>query len=233
MKIIAICSARDERLILPKTTDHLFRHGIDEILVTHPKADDSCADLIDHRVLQSVQEDPFHQQYEMTRLARMAKARLADWIIPFDADEFVCTTNGMTIREALSHVPGHIRTIYCPMALHLTMERRVTHAKPLPKVVFRAHEDIHVDWGQHNIKDPEPAIVGPLVIRELQYRDWEHFLAKIERSRKLHAEPHMKQLEEELGYGMHMVNLQRMDEEQLRKWWAEYQNQPTVVDPIT
>jgi hypothetical protein len=228
VKIIAVASVRDERTILPKTTDHLFRHGINEILVTHPQGDNSLWDIGDPRVLAGTQDTPFHQDHEMTRLARMAKARHADWIIPFDADEFICTTNGMTVKEALMAVPGKIRTIYCPMLLHITMEERVMPVKPLPKVVFRPHDNITLTWGQHNLAEPGEYMVGPLIVRELQYRSWDHFLEKIERARSLHAEPHMR----DVDHGSHMVRLTRMTEDELRHEWDLHLKQETIVDPI-
>lgn len=227
MKIIGIASVKQEREILPYTVAHMFRQGVDELLITHPPGDDSLADVSVDNVLAGYCAEPFDQAFEMTRLAHMAKARLADWIVPFDADEFWCAVDDVSLRDVLADATDY-DAYYAPMYLHVTPEERAQCPKPLPKVCFRPAETMEVAWGQHTVSGTLNPCGGRLIVRELQYRSWDHFLAKIARARELHTQPHM----EGSPHGWHMQQLLSLSEPELREEWWKHVNQPTVVDPI-
>lgn len=223
MKIIAICSAREEPWI-DQPVRHLYTQGVDLVRV-------SCPDLHTARQARQAgadvlpQHGPFHQAEEMTRLANIGLS--ADWIVPFDADEFWCGADGQTVRQIFAAVDPDIRTVYAPMYQHLTPELRVAHAKPLPKVAFRPHPNMQLEWGQHSVTDPGMSAVTTLQVRELQYRSWEHFVAKIDKARRLYTESDFPE-----QYGSHMRRLCLLDDWQLAAEWNQILSQPTVHDPI-
>lgn len=164
----------------------------------------------------------------MTRLAHMASD--ADWIIPFDADEFWVPTPGYgaTIRDVLEDVPPNITHIYAAMYLHLDKTRRLPEPKPLGKVAMRPADDLVIHWGSHHCNRAGEALHGVLQVREVQYRDWDHYLAKVEKARQLHTQPHMVNS----PHGVHMERLIHLTETQLWERWQEHLAQPTIEDPI-
>jgi hypothetical protein len=230
VKIIAVSTVRNEEAIIGKTLDHLFAQGITQVLLSDDSDDDtrSVYGTYGPEVRWLYCEDPFDQSNEVTRLAHHARDMGADWIIPFDADEFWKSTEPGTVRRTLEGVNPNITTIYAPMFLHVTWEERAIIQKPLGKCCFRPHTDMQVMWGSHHISNPGEAIHGILQIRELQYQSWDHFLQKIERSRELHSKPSTPK-----DVGTHMQRLIGMDETALRAWWNEHLATPTVVDPIS
>jgi hypothetical protein len=154
----------------------------------------------------------------------------ADWIIPFDADEY-WTGGGVgspTVRGMLEALPAHIDTVYAPMYLHLTPADRARDPKPLPKVAFRPREDMTVAWGQHDVTGGEYAMANALWVREWQYESYEHFCQKIDKARQLHTQPHMANS----PHGTHMQRLTTLTDMQLRAVWDQHLATPTVRDPI-
>ena len=226
MKIVAVSTIREEPWI-GQTLTHLRNQGVDDILI-------SVEDRHAYRLAVSAGakvfgvELPFDQGAEITKLAQIAVEEGADWIIPFDADEYWCGTHGETIRQALNKIPAEVNTTYASMYLHITPERRVTVPKPLPKVAFRSRDNMTVAWGSHDVTGIDGIGVHFVEVRELQYRSYTHFLTKIEKARTLHTQPHMAGHQ----HGSHMWRLVEMTAEQRREEWAQHLAAPTVVDPI-
>lgn len=91
----AISVVRDELDVIPSAIEHLFSQGVDRVLVADNRSVDGTREYLqeialkDERVHVALDEEPAHIQSEkMTLLAHFAQRRGADWLIPFDADEF-------------------------------------------------------------------------------------------------------------------------------------------------
>ncbi len=223
MKIIAVSTVKEEP-DLPQILDHMLTQGVDGFCIS---ADDfPTFHLANKYGYAEPCQQPFNQSVEITRLARHSTAQTADWIIPFDADEYWCGTNG-TIREVLERTPEHITIIHAPTYLHLDATRRVHNPKPLGKIAVRPHPDLIIHWGQHGSNREGEAEHGTLQIREVQYASWEHLQHKVRKARDLHDTGTVPD-----GVGTHMVRLAKLDDTQLWEWWQEYLAQPTVDDPI-
>jgi hypothetical protein len=208
---------------------HLYRQGIDEVLVSCERDDDVTYKALVSVTLPLTTRIPFDQAREITSLAKRAAELGATWVIPFDADEYWCGAEGTTIRETLESLPVEIQHVYAPMYLYLDRDRREVLPKPLPKIAFKPYPAMSVNWGNHSANDlPGLGAYGPLIVREIQYRDWDHFLAKIETNRRLHAQPHMQTHE----HGSHMWRLCQMSETQLQEEWAYHLATATITDPI-
>lgn len=91
----AVSMVRDEADVIGATINHLLAQGIDHVLVADNLSSDETPAVLralaaaDPRIhLARDREPAYHQAEKMTRLAVAATRAGADWIVPFDADEF-------------------------------------------------------------------------------------------------------------------------------------------------
>ena len=104
----------------------------------------------------------------------------AEWIAPFDADEFWYGTEG-TLAEVLQGsdpaMPvqsAHVHTVVRVGVDHLVG----SEPDPLPKVAFRPHRWAHLAHGSHSVHRPG-LIAHGLRVLHFPYKSEEQFIAKI------------------------------------------------------
>lgn len=226
--IVAISSVKNEAEIIAKTVSHLYGEGVDEVVVSvGPSSDLTFNQAVRAGALVQEQLGPFDQSAEMTRLATMVGDD-ATWIVPFDADEFWTGTDGRTIADILNELPPTTTRVYAPVYTHLDLATRAVTPKTWGKVAFRPHPDMHLGWGNHHVLNGDgDDIHGILAIRELQYRDYPHFLAKVTKARELFDSWAVPP-----EHGSHMRGLVLMDPEHLAEAYASHCNIDTIHDPI-
>ena len=218
--IVAVSSILDEAGIIGETVGYLLDQGVDKLLISDGGSTDGTQEILAKfpEVELLDQTGPFDQGAEITRLSRMAYEQGAEWVVPFDADEFWWGVG------SLRDLPTTTTRVYATMWQHVDRDYRHLTPKPLPKVAFRPNATCVVEWGNHNVRGvPGNAMVG-LVVKELQYRDFEHFCQKIEKARRLHASWDIPE-----QYGSHMRVLFDAD---LEATWNAMQAVPTTYDPI-
>lgn len=99
---------RNEADIIGLTVLHHLSLGLDRILVLDNGSTDGTDKILrllgkgDERVAWTRDDSPFDQQTITTELAREAYRQGADWVVPFDADEFWLGDAG-NFRNILSH----------------------------------------------------------------------------------------------------------------------------------
>lgn len=226
--IVAVSSVLNEVAVIAQTIAHLKAQGIDEVLISDGGSTDGTeALLIECADGYLEQQGPFDQGKEITRLATIAMEQGADWVIPFDADEFWIDPLGTSVAEVLHALPDTTSHVFAATYGHLDWSRRLPQ-KPLSKVCFRPHPGMVVAWGNHHVFNiPGEAEHGVLEIREIQYRDWDHFLAKVQKARDLFASWDVPP-----EHGHHMRVLAGMTDSQLADEWRNYQSQPSIHAPI-
>jgi len=106
MKITGISIVRNEADILRLSLLHHLAIGCDDILVIDNGSTDATPRILrrlSHRypVLWTREEGPFQQAERTTALAREATRAGADWVVPFDADEFWWAQGG-SLRAVLA-----------------------------------------------------------------------------------------------------------------------------------
>jgi hypothetical protein len=232
--IAAVAAVKDEADVIEVNIRHLFAHGIDLIRISDGMSTDGTADILEDlqgefgdrlEVLHAIYET-FYQERTMNALAGSVGIAGADWIIPFDADEFFYPAIGGTIAEALDQVQQAFGWLHVPSFKHLTWEQRFNVPGGMGKVVFRWKPGAHLTMGNHEVHNAGEGQYGVLELRELQFRGWDHFCAKV----ALNLRTLDRTLPEDKA--VHYRVLEGLDQEEMEVRWREYQEQPVLFDPI-
>lgn len=106
MKVYGITTIRNEADLIAANLLYHLSLGLDRILVIDNGSSDQTPAILrqlaaDYAIHWSIDDGPYRQAELMTRLARAAVAEGADWIVPFDADEFWYAPSG-DLRQVLA-----------------------------------------------------------------------------------------------------------------------------------
>ena len=189
MRIVAVCTAYHETDIIDMTVKHLLAEGIDDVYVECPTGDEETATAAAEAGAHvRLEYEQYHDQ-PMT-INHLAWEAEADWILPFDADEFFYSPlRNQTIRETLADLPDTVSTINVPKYQQHDWWWGEPYPTGASKVVYRWSPEMKIGPGNHTVTgaDPNSLILNNgLLLRELQYRSFEHFKRKVEeRSRTI------------------------------------------------
>lgn len=185
----AVTMVRDEVDILPDVLDHLIRQGVNRILVSDNGSVDGTLEMLQRRArageifLARDSEPGYYQGLKMTRLARAAARAGADWIVPFDADEFwfgPVTTLVDALRETTADiVSARMYNVFPTIDGGWGLDRSPQlHGK----VAFRASRIAVLAQGNHSVDAPGarvPAVELELPIAHFPWRSIEQFRRKV------------------------------------------------------
>jgi hypothetical protein len=184
--IAGICHVKDEIDILERVLLHTVAEGVDQLWVEDHMSTDGTWELLQELALELPivllrDETPvFYQPEKMTALAQSVYVVGAEWVVPFDADEFFYAPSGRTVAAELALVPGGVQKMYCPAWRYLDFKRRAILPQRA-KVVFRASPEARLVAGNHDVTLPEPE--GPLEpaleVAHYQYRSFDQFIRKV------------------------------------------------------
>ena len=228
--IVGICSVRNEVGIVGSSLRHLLEQGIDHVIVSDANSTDGTRDLLwsfgDAVTVYTDDSFPFIQEAEMTFLASKAGEMGTEWVVPFDADEFPYAVDGGTVAEALRSVPAGVAKLFMRVYRHHDWDRREVEFETPRKVVFRWTEGATLTPGQHDVSVYPEGSPDLLAVRELKYRDFDHFRAKIA--------AHLETMRPEWGpgYAAHVQQFRGVDDDAMRRAWATMMAVPTTHDPI-
>jgi hypothetical protein len=230
--IAAVSTIRNEADIVEASIRHLLAEGIDLILIAEGRSTDKTRDILEDLKIETGQvewiddaEEVHRQPYWIDLLAAKAAQRGAEWILPFDADEFFYARNrSLTVADALNACDDP-RTFACSYQ-HLDWDTRQVNPKGMCKVAYRWSPEAQIFMGNHDVSI-DGGGEGTIDLRELQYRSYEHFCRKIE-ERLATLDPDA----ERQGAGGHVTDLRGADEDQMRKAWEAMCAIPTIYDPI-
>lgn len=225
MKIAAVCTAYHEADIIGWSVRHLFAEGIDEVLIECPIGDDETIAVAEEAgaTVFARHEDYHDQPASINRLAAGANA---DWIIPFDADEFIYGPSGQSLRQLLGSITFSVSWGLIQMFQQHDWWHVEFTTKPMPKVFYRWSPNIQVGPGNHSLTGATGWGPVLLSLRELQYRSFEHFCRKVE-ERSCTIDPSFGP---EMGW--HIRQHAGKSLEELRKVYDEMMAVPTVRSPI-
>lgn len=186
MKVFGIVVVRNEADVIRLSLLHHLGLGLDTVLVLDNASTDGTAELLermsrdDPRIRWSTDAGLFYQVEARTALAREALRQGADWVVPFDADEFWWVKRGALRDKMAASTAG---ALYAPVinfiqrrdqlspfeTALLTMTRRPPRPIGLgeasidageiafiemrypPKCVFRPTPEVVVEPGNHDI----------------------------------------------------------------------------------
>lgn len=203
MTTVGISMVRDEDDIIGFTLTHML-YQVDHVVIADNLSRDATREVLERvarfypgRVTIVDDYDPAHvQSAKMTALAERAHLdHGADWIVPFDADEFWYSAFGR-IGDILDAVDGdQWLTVHADLYDHVTTDvddpddenpltrirwRKVI-ANPLPKVACRWRDDMVIGEGNHGATYNGGATKhqARLVIRHYPCRSAEQFVRKV------------------------------------------------------
>lgn len=228
MVIAGVATVYNEADIIESCIRHHFAEGVGRILVADASTDDTpdilhaLADEFDLRIFRD--EDDHHFQPKWINW--LAEQAHADWVVPFDADEFWYGASGQTVADAIAGVPAGVTKLYARMFQHRDWDHRHVHRAPFPKCAYRFGPAMRVANGNHDVSGPGAGLWGILDLRELQFRSFEHFCEK-STARTVRIDPSLPETE-----GAHQRVLHALDMDGKARAWAEWNKIETVVDPI-
>ncbi len=206
MTLVATLLVRDEIDVVAATIEHVLDQGAELVVATDNGSVDGTRDVLaayrDAGVLHLIDEpDHTYRQSEwVTRMARWATQRGADWLLHLDADEFwVPVDRRRRLADVLESLPaeqglvvahrtdlvrrrgtsGHWPRDLVWRNLHTVSERGTPLA---PKVCHRADPGVTVVQGNHGVEGQtwETAPAGLVDLYHVPLRSWEQFARKID-----------------------------------------------------
>lgn len=195
MTTIAVSMVRDEADVIEATVTNMI-HQVDHVIIADNRSTDGTRDILD-RLDVEVIDDPepgYYQSRKVTTLARLARDRGAEWVVPFDADELWYSPHGR-IADALRNIPAGVNVVAARVFDHVATAKDGPGPDPvarqgwrnrgwleLPKVACRPTVDLVIRQGNHGADyDDEPRVLndGSLIVRHFPYRSVEQFIRKV------------------------------------------------------
>ena len=179
---------KNEDDIIGRVVEHLLRQGVSHLVVSDNGSSDDTVEVVrrhaDSRRLTLV-HDPvreFFQALKMTNLSRYAWRGGADWVLPFDADEFWFGVHGR-VADVLAGQTGdvveaRVHNVF-PSREHGWVIDTSPHAQG--KVCFRSDPDAVLTQGNHRVHHPggPPQGSDALVVLHLPWRSRQQLEAKL------------------------------------------------------
>ena len=178
MKLALTLLAKNEVDVIDANVSYHLSAGVDFIVATDNGSTDGTLEILERYerlgVLELIREpsSDFQQGAWVTRMARLAAKRGADWVINADADEFWWPRAG-NLKEALERLPGRygiVHGLWRPfvprpddgeffgerLTIRLSMQAAINDPtnpfRPARKATHRAHSDIRVRDGNHDVE---------------------------------------------------------------------------------
>lgn len=243
--IAAITMVKDEADIIAPVICQLFAQGVDAVWVADNMSVDKTRPLLEELAgrfpITIVDDDEpgYYQPDKLMRLAALAGAEGAEWILPFDADEWWFADGGYTIGELLGcivadvvvnygydHVPRRDDPDEANPVRRMGWRRR--DPQRLPKVAYRWAADARLHYGNHDVDRAGRREHHVLEYRHFGCRSLEQMTRKVRQGKAaLDAAVALHPM-----YGSHWRDMGAWTDEQLAARWAELcDEQGPVYDP--
>ena len=230
--VIGISMVKDEADVIGHTCRRMLAQ-VDHLIVADNLSTDQTRHELDRLGVEVIDDTDraYHQSAKMSRLAAIAAAEGADWIVPFDADEVWYSPFGRisdvlagldTATTAPACVYDHVATALDPdepdPVARIGWRRREANA--LPKVACRPRLPVTIHQGNHAATYPTCPIDGQLIVRHFPYRSAEQMVRKARNGAAAYAATDLPEHE-----GKHWRDYGRLTDEQIgdtfRSWfWA-------------
>lgn len=229
---VAITMVRDEADIIGYSLSHMLTQ-VDHVIVADNLSIDNTRQILegfDRVTIINDREEGYYQSTKVTRLAHLAGDMGADWVVPFDADEFVYLPPldddvDVYWTHPWVHVPHAEDPVDEPDPAKRMGWRMVTPEEHPKIVAFRYHPEAVIHMGQHGIVWPGARRCQGGWIHHYQWRSLEQARRKVTNGAAAYSTVDLP------AYGAHWRSMAAMDDQQLEQWWLDYTSQPLVWDP--
>jgi len=226
----AVATVFNEEHIIDRVLSHLYGEGVAHVWVADASTDTTRDYYRQYRDRLTVihDMDPYHYQPKwINRLAQLARSEGAEWVVPFDADEFVYALDGRTVAEVLAGQPDEVGSTVMQVWQHTDWDHRNPEPQAMPKVAVRPSPEVWIANGNHYASGNIGTVAHDiLAIREIQFADLEHLHRK-SRERVERIDPALPQSE-----GSHQRDLHAGTEGYRAAQWEARKAKAAVVDPI-
>lgn len=229
--VAAVSMVKDEADIV----EHTLRRMADEVdalIIVDNGSTDGTRDILDDLARDlplTVMDDPdpaYFQSRKMSRLAHIAAAQGADWVIPFDADERWYSPFGR-IADVLVEQDASIAraSLYDHVATGIDPDEEDPLARlgwrrrepaPLVKVAVRPCPSVTIHQGNHGA-DFGHTIDGLLVVRHYPLRSVEQMICKARNGAAAYAATDLPE-----DAGAHWRGWGRLSDEQIADVFREH-----------
>ena len=241
--LVAVTMVRDEEDIIDWTIQQLLDQGVDHIIVADNMSIDDTGFILQNLTRTgkvTIIEDPevgYYQDQKMTALAKMAHDEFgAEWILPFDADEYWYWTGG-TLKEFFNQAVADVFT--ATGWDHIATDdddptetspfKRIRHRRQTPqkmgKVAFRYHPDTWIDFGNHFVFNHPGTQALALNYRHYQYRSFEQLVTKARNGAAAFNATNLHPT-----YGAHWRQLGKFDDAQLWAQWRKLCEETGLIE---
>lgn len=216
----AVTMVKNEADIIEDVVRHLFAQGVTGVLVSDNGSTDETPAILRRLAsefnlhLAQDHEPAYYQQHKMTRLSQWAARAGADWIIPFDADEFWLA-------------PGQRLADWLPAQRHPMVRARIHNVfpsprgwaidptpHPYPKVAFRTHPLARLHQGNHFVDRPGGTGEGLVVVHQ-PWRSYAQFAGKLRNGAAAYQATTMAEA------GQHWRSAGALPEDELKYLWDD------------
>lgn len=232
--IWAVSLVKNEADIIGPVVEHMFRQGVDSVMILdNGSTDDTIATLeaLADRFpihLGTDRSDAHLQGIKMSVLAEAARKAGADWVIPFDADEFWYAEEG-TLRDFLQMcravvVEASMYTLFPVEGVDFGQGPwRLEPAAGWSKVAFRGHRYVRLAEGNHAVLLPGKRRSIGLRVLHVPWRSYEQFRRKARQGTAA-----LSQADMPAGIGRHWRYIDSLDEVAARDVWRRLLNAEQV-----
>lgn len=244
--VVGITMVKDEIDIFPHTLENMLWQCDNVIVWDDNSTDGTTGYLVGQELIhggklrlwaKNGDKPGYYQSERMTKMARAAYAMGAEWVVPFDADEYWISAcpDYKSIKDVLQahqHDYGIVRAqIFDHMATdfnaELILERLMWYrVEPLafPKVAARATVDVVIEQGNHWARHGVPANPTPdhrLIVHHYPYRSPEQMIKKVRNGAAAYA---LTDLPETAG--AHWRNWGLLTDEQITELFYKWYYRP-------
>lgn len=230
--IVGVSVVRDEADIVAQSISHMLAQ-VDHVIVADNDSDDGTFEILARlqrenpgRVTIKCDHEPHYQSRKITTMAMESGA---EWVVPFDADEF--WLNVAALRDLPDDVLIAEAQLFDHVANPVDKGWRRREPSPLPKVAVRPRPGLTIHEGNHGATYTgvhRPARTTGLEIRHFPYRSPEQMIRKARNGAAALAATDLPE-----SVGIHWRHYGHLTDEQIREtFFTHFHSSDPESDPM-